>query len=317
MVNVRGVGENDDIRKEIAEFTREHRAKGTNEQYKKQQENYINWCKERQIDWEKGRAEMLCKYLMHKHREGRWKSEAAFNTARSAISDMYKHEEGTTGTLGEHRLVQEVMKVIKKTAPEKKEKKAFTVEHFRQIFKHVNVNDFVMVRNYLMMLLMYAMGRRGVEATRLRKAEVVADDEKRMLIVTHTPAKQKERKRMITPIAYATENGFMDVGKWHKIYTRLREGKPESPYYFQLDTGKQMNTNTVRQAYKALFEKAGMDFTGYGAHSARVGAATAMAEAGATGEEIDEHCTWVGETRKRYVKRSTENKARATRHLDK
>ena len=162
--------------------------------------------------------------------------------------------------------------------------------------------------------------RNHFQMTRLETDKVVNDLVKGVMIVTLIPAKQGKKTIQTEVVAHAHSNPERNVGLWHEVYMQLRtrenkEGK--CIFLFQTVKGEQMKPDTVRHDMKKLFEKANLPFDRLGTHSARRGAATAMAEDEVSNALIDNHCTWAGETRNRYIKPSIQAKMRATQHLDK
>lgn len=308
---------------EVREFVRENRAEATNKQYTHHQALYIEWCKERGIDTKQGNKNALAAYLSNAWKEGKITSASAANTARSAVSDLYRYMQEGEQTLGESKIVRDVISTIEKKSKPQREAKPLLKQHFMEIFPHINLSEYTEVRDYYCMLLMYAMGRRGKEMTDLETDKVVNEREEKRMRVRHEPAKQKNRKEIETVITHATEKSAMNVGLWHEVYMKLREKRREKgetdkcPYYFQTVEGKKMSTNTIRWGMKKLFKKANLPFEGIGTHSARKGAATAMAEEGVSTAMIDQHCTWAGETRNRYIRPSVMAKGQATKHLNK
>ena len=305
-------------REEIAEFNRKHRDASTNTSYTRHQHLYKQWCVNNNIDFSTPNIESVGKYLIHcfesKDKTRRW-SSSTFNTARCAISDLYKFTFSDTSSVGEHPMISSTLATIRKMSEPSSQKRPLTQEHFSTIFKHINMTNFRDVRDYHLMLMMYAMARRAKEATQLLMSNIKINDEKGYLTITHTPAKQKAQKVVETTISYAPDNIVTDVGRWHKMYMSV--AVVTSKYYFHSQSGEGLSAQTPRHSFKRLFTLAGLDFEEYGSHSARRGGATAMAEAGEDELSIKTHCTWSGDTYQRYIKPSNSTKAKATKHLNK
>lgn len=307
---------------EVKEFVRENRAESTNKQYTYHQTLFIEWCNERNIDTKRGNKNTLAAYLADAWKKGTITSASAANTARSAVSDLYRYTAEREQSLGESKIVRDVMSTIEKKSKPQREAKPLTKQHFMQIFPMIDMDSYIEVRDYYCMLLMYAMGRRGKEMTDIETDKVINEKEEKRMRVRHEPAKQKNRKEIETVIAHAVDKAAMNVGLWHELYMELREKETrqgegdECPYYFQTIEGKKMSANTIRWGMKRLFTKARLPLEGIGTHSARKGAATAMAEGGVSTALIDQHCTWAGETRNRYIRTSLTSKEQATQHLN-
>lgn len=212
-------------------------------------------------------------------------------------------------------MISSTLATIKKMSAPSSQKQPLTQQHFKTIFQHINMTSFRDVRDYHMMLMMYAMARRAKEIVSLLMSNVVTDDMNGFLLIKHTPAKQKVQKIVDTPISYATDNIVTDVGRWHKLYMNM--ARTSSTYYFHKEDGSQMSAQTPRHSFKRLFQLAGMNFESFGSQSARRGGATAMFEAGEDEISIKTHCTWSGDTYQRYVKPTSTTKAKATKHLNK
>lgn len=305
-------------REEIAEFNRKHRQSSTNTAYTRHQTLYKQWCGSNNIDSTTPQVEALGKYLIYcfesKDESKRW-SSSTFNTARCAISDLFKFTYNDTISLGEHPMISSTLATIKKMSAPSTQKNPLTKEHFVGIFKHINMKSFRDVRDYHLMLIMYAMARRAKEATSFLMSNITVDEVNGMLLIKHTPAKQKAQKVVDTPISFAPDNIIMDVGRWHRLYMSV--AVKESKYYLHKEDGTQMSAQTPRHIFKRLFTLAGFSFESFGSHSARRGGATAMAEAGQDELTIKTHCTWSGETYQRYIKPTNILKAKATMHLNK
>ena len=191
--------ERKNARESIAEFTRKYRRTDTNSSYRYHQELFRSWCRmtsKRPPQDENECAEQVCQYLIHCHEreeeENRW-SASYFNTARSAISDLFKFT--YSNAIGEHPLVTTTIATIRKVAPPPTQKEPFTQEHFRKIFAVIDLTNFRDVRDYYMMLIMYAMGRRAQEATDLLMKNVVVNDTDSHLTIIHTSKTKSEERR--------------------------------------------------------------------------------------------------------------------------
>ena len=289
------------------------RKEETNKSYSYHQKLFKRWCEERKIRTRKPDEKVICRYLIYQHDSKkdneRW-SASYFNTARTGIFDMYRYD---GSKVKDSEMISDVMKSIVKRARPERQKEPLVVEHFERILMVLDTKKFTDVRDYHMMLMMYAMARRGAEIVKLRMSEVIADNEHKCLLITHRPAKQKRQKEIETVIAYADENVTTDVKRWHTVYTMMRK---ESKYYFHTVNGDKLSASSTRLAFKRLFEKAGMDFTGYGSQSARRGGTTALYQDGGNETMLKKHATWSGDTYLRYVKPSIEMRAKATKHLN-
>ena len=264
----------------------------------------------------------LAAYLVYKKEEGIWKSESAFGSARSAIADMFKFQNGSTTSIGDDPHVNAIMNVIRKTAPAPREKKPLTQAHFTELVKHVKRDNFASVRNYYTIMLLFAMGRRGIEATKFLTANVTAKEKEKVLEVKFIPAKQIIEAYTTQGVNYREDNEMLNVRAWHELYMGLRAKqcqliKMESDFYFMREDGGRLTPDSIYCALKSMFANAGMDSTGISMHSARVGAATAMAEAGTSREIINEVMTFHGNQAATYIKTAKETKAAATNHLQK
>ena len=234
--------------------------------------------------------------------------------ARSAVSDMYKFTH-PGATIGSDPLINATMKTITKIAPEPVSREPLKPQHFQAIFRVIDLNSFRDVRDYHLMLMMYAMARRNCEAVRLLMQQVHADEENACLIVTHQPAKQRRVMTLTTPISYAPDNPALDVGRWHKLYmTKAVSGATQ---YFHSVTGEALSADTPRHSFRRLFELAGLSYNGYGGHSARSGGTSAQVDMGGNELQVKTHGTWAGDTYLRYVKPKLQAKLAATQHLNK
>jgi site-specific recombinase XerD len=310
----------DPLAQEVMNFVKENRCAETNMSYTHHQYLYIQWCKTRSINAAVPNSLALAAYLTHAWTQREIRSASVANTARSAVSDLYRYMNENERTVGESKIVRDVCKTITKIAEPIEGKDPLTKDHFFSIFPHVDLQKYIEVRAYYCMLLMYALGRRSIEMTRLETKNVVNDEANMMMIVTLIPAKQGRKRKEKQVVAYAPNNPSLNVGLWHEVYMQLRtkeNKKGECEFLFQTMGEREMDPNTVRHDMKRLFEKANLPFDRLGTHSARRGAATAMAEDEVSTALIDTHCTWAGETRNRYIKPSLQAKARATQHLNK
>ena len=178
-------------------------------------------------------------------KSGRHKSASSANTARSAVSDLYKYTNDNEKTVGESKIVRDVIATIEKIAKPQRETKGIEQEHFATRFRYVNLSEYIEVRDYYCMLLSYGLGRRGGEMMKLETSKIQNDKTNKRMIVRHEPAKQKMREEIETVVAHAPDNHARDVGKWHELHMELREkrvGKREAqtcPLLFQTMNGEQ------------------------------------------------------------------------------
>lgn len=305
----------------VKDFVTKYRLVSTNKGYTRHQTKFKEWCETNKLDWLVPSEEVVCRYLIFKHEsptDKRW-SASTFGQARSAISDMYRFENGETASnsIGDGPLMRATMATIKKVADAPIQRKPFTQEdHFIPIFRTIDTTSFTDVRDYYMMLLAFGMVKRSEDITKLKMKNVTADDKRKCLIINHTPSKKKEKKNIEAVVSYAEDNPCMDVGRWHKIYISLVT-KKEGEYYLQTNKGEKLSAATPRQSYKRLFAKAGLDWKGYGGHSARVGGATAIIENGGTEQQVKDQGDWTSEVWRRYNQPRSVIKAKATTHLNK
>ncbi len=230
------VGVDDPLTQSVKEFVSEGRKERTNSNYEREQIRYIQWCKEKEIDVTKPNPTVLAAYIAQAWKEKKIKSASVANTARSAVSDLYKYATEGEKSVGESKIVRDVYKTITRTAEPSVEKDPLLREHFTSIFPLINLEKFIEVRAYYCMLLMYALGRRGGEMTNIKTKNVVNDERNMIMNVTLEPAKQGRRKIERKAVAHAPNNPEMNVNLWHDLYMKLRrkenEGK-EGEFLFQ------------------------------------------------------------------------------------
>jgi site-specific recombinase XerD len=300
-------------RQEVQQFIQAHQHSGTTSANDRYQKEYIQWCLQNGIDYNIPQPEQVARYLSQMWNARRWGSGSTFNSVRSAISNMYKYTYPEI-QVGDHPLVTKTMETIGKLAEPSKSRKPITTEHFSAIFHKIDMTSFRDVRDYAMMLFMFAMARRECEAIEFTKENVTIDTARECLIVTFEPAKQRKRTVKETAIAFAPDNIVMDVDRWHRHYSSMMVAS--ATYYFHSVEGKQLSASTPYHSFQRLFALAGLDFTGFGSHSARVGGTTAMIAAGSTEPQIKNHGTWSGEVYKRYNQPPVEVTRRNTEYLN-
>lgn len=299
-------------REEAAQFVRENRATATNKGYEQHKEQYKKWCNETGRQWQQASQENLVTYIIQQYKQKQW-SASYCSSARSAISDIYKFNGGEK--LGESEMLRAVMDTIKKTAKPEKQKEPLRIHHYREMFKVIDMQCFRDVRDYYMWLLMFSIARRAGEAVRIETRDVEIDEEKQLARITYTPAKKRRRVRKVAIVKFATNNPELNIRLWHETYTNMRKNKTAEKLFTSTE-GKQLSASTPLHSLRRLLSRTSIDGKQFGGQSARRGAATTMAETGASYLEIKEHGDWSSEAVMRYIRTAEEQREPATRYLN-
>lgn len=128
------------------------------------------------------------------------------------------------------------------------------------------------------------------------------------------PAKKHKKEYVTTAVMFAPNNPHMDVGRWYDAY--MSKCVRNAKYLFHSEKGEQLSPSTPPHCFKRLFVLAGLDFTGFGGHSGRVGGTTAMMENAVNEYDIKYHGSWDSNAYLRYGRLAPRTVARATSHLN-
>lgn len=304
-----------EIRQEIIEWNNNMRNTKTAKNYSVYQRQYLEYCKGNHFPSTEPSPEILCKFLLQNYTSGKWTSASTFNQARSAIADMFRYTH--KAQLGEEPLVQTTINNIAANLPEPKQKKPLTTDIIQKICASLDLAKFSQVRDYYMILLMMATYMRESEIVKLEinKVRVVSlPDGTRGMEIIHVPAKKRVKAEQRKYVAAAPNNGALDVLTWHNLY--MSRCVHNAVYLFHSQTGEGLSSTTPFHALKRLFTQAGLDFTGYGSHSARRGGATAALADGAHQALIKQQGSWTSSAVDRYLSPDPKTLFQATAFLN-
>ena len=99
-----------------------------------------------------------------------------------------------------------------------------------------------------------------------------------------------------------------------KEYIRSRPGRPNEPF-FRTAEGRPLRRDDVNRAVAAAAAKLGLPEHRYTSHSIRIGAATVMAEQGASEMEIKQRGRWTSDAFMLYIRQTIRRIRAASEYL--
>jgi integrase len=217
-------------------------------------------------------------------------------------------------------LVKAALKAAQVRAKQPISKKPLTLKQLEGLALHVKPL-FESVRDFLMLLFMFAGMMRESEVVNLRTDQVwveVLPGGASALFIFIWKSKTDTTERGHTVVLAEPKKAGLNAVRWFSLFAKFRAlSHGSSPWLFcNTTTGAKLADTTPNHVIKRLLSEAGVpDVNSYGSHSCRRGGATTAAASGVEERLIKRHGNWRSDAVHLYITDSLASKLSVSRRM--
>ena len=324
----------EDIAKQNREWFKTHQHKGSNATYRTYWKQFVTFCEEKKQQYLPADPHMVAYFMRHLTQHSVRNPNKGLargtinNVVIAAIAEAHVlagYDSPTTNPF-----INKAKRTVIEVTPPPNTKNPLTVNHFLRMFEKVNINSFIDVRDYFLLLIMFLAILRRTEAMHLRLSDVYQVELTPghwILVVWVGTSEATKTDRGRKGEYMLVDSNPRDVRlcplQWHTLYLDARRNwhRGQSTYLFvdARQTHRRAKTALKGEVANIRLKKRaqaiGEPIDEFSSGACRHGGATAIAAAGVPSRILKRHGRWKSDAYMVYVHESLANRLTASRAI--